>query len=184
MLALRGAFRFYGSPDPARANAEQGHHPLWPRSPGPSGAAKPDRRIAATISSSVKSGCWATRASSAFACSSNGDLLPPVGFALALPVSRHRCNHFTAELGHRLKLSAASRRDAPASTASITRSRKSSEYGFGIARTPQRTNQCSQTRPPTRSWESLRFSSAGKCSSIRAIDQFRKTLPSRAFWIH
>jgi hypothetical protein len=31
-------------------------------------------RIAATISSSVKSGCWATRASSAFACSSNGDL--------------------------------------------------------------------------------------------------------------
>src|SRR5271168_2037137 len=94
-------------------------------------------RIVATISSSVKSGCWATRASSAFACFSNGDLLPPVGFALALPVSRHRCNHFTAELGHRLKLSAASRRDAPASTASITRSRKSSEYGFGIAWTPK-----------------------------------------------
>ena len=47
-------------------------------------------------------------------------------------------NHFTAELGHRLKLSAASRRDAPASTASITRSRKSSEYGFGIAWTPKR----------------------------------------------
>jgi DNA-directed RNA polymerase specialized sigma24 family protein len=60
-----------------------------------------------------------------------------VDFALALPVSRHRCNHFTAELGHRLKLSAASRRDAPASTASITRSRKSSEYGFGIAWTPK-----------------------------------------------
>ena len=94
-------------------------------------------RIAVTISSSVKSGCRATSASSAFACSSNGDLLPPVGFALALPVSRHRCNHFTAELGHRLKLSAASRRDAPASTASITRSRKSSEYGFGIAWTPK-----------------------------------------------
>jgi hypothetical protein len=36
-----------------------------------------------------------------------------------------------------LKFSAASRREAPASTASITRSRKSSEYGFGIAWTPK-----------------------------------------------
>jgi uncharacterized membrane protein len=59
-------------------------------------------------------------------------VLPPLAFALALPLSRQRCNHFTAELGLRLKLSAASRRDAPASTASITRSRKSSEYGFGV----------------------------------------------------
>jgi ribosomal protein S7 len=41
--------------------------------------------------------------------------------------SRQRCNHLTAELALRLKLSAASRRDAPAATASITRSRKSSE---------------------------------------------------------
>jgi hypothetical protein len=53
------------------------------------------------------------------------DLFDRVDFALALPVSRQRCNHFTAELGHKLKLSAASRRDAPASTASITRSRPS-----------------------------------------------------------
>jgi hypothetical protein len=70
-------------------------------------------------------------------CTCNGEVLPPVGFALALPVSRHRCNHFTAELGLRLKFSAASRREAPASTASITRSRKSSEYGFGIAWAPK-----------------------------------------------
>jgi hypothetical protein len=105
-------------------------------------------RIAATISSSVKSSCSATTASSHFACSSNGDVLPRLGFALALPVSRQRCNHFTAELGLRLKLSAASRRDAPASIASITRSRKSSEYGFGIARVPQK-NRCCQTRPST-----------------------------------
>jgi hypothetical protein len=47
-------------------------------------------------------------------------------------------------------LSAASRRDAPAPTASITRSRKSSEYGFGIGRLSQKTNQCSQIRPPIR----------------------------------
>jgi hypothetical protein len=98
-------------------------------------------RIAATISSSVKSGCSATAASHS-ACFSNGDVLPPLAFALALPLSRQRCNHFTAELGLRLKLSAASRRDAPASTASITRSRKSSEYGFGIVWPPKKTNQC------------------------------------------
>jgi hypothetical protein len=80
--------------------------------------------IAATIS---------TIASSHSACASNGDVL-----------------HFTAELGLRLKLSAASRRDAPASTASITRSRKSSQYGFGIGRLSQKTNRCSQIRPPIR----------------------------------
>jgi len=51
----------------------------------------------------------------------------PLSFALAFPVSRQRCNHLTVELALRLKLSAASRRDAPATTASITRSRKSSE---------------------------------------------------------
>jgi hypothetical protein len=71
------------------------------------------------------SGRAATRANSHFACFSSGDVLLPLGFALALRVSR-RCNHLTAELALRPKLSAASRRDAPASTASITRSRKSS----------------------------------------------------------
>ena len=94
-------------------------------------------RIAVTISSSVKSGCSATSASSHPACSSNGDLLPPLGFALTLPVSCQRRHHFTAELGLRRKFSAASRRDAPDSIASITRSRKSSEYGFGIDRAPK-----------------------------------------------
>src|SRR5437660_11133694 len=43
-----------------------------------------------------------------------------LSFALVLPLSRQRCNHLTAELALRLKLSAASRRDAPATTASIT----------------------------------------------------------------
>src|SRR6266568_3415193 len=98
-------------------------------------------RIAATISSRVRSGCPPTRANSHSACFANGEVLPPLGFALALPVSRQRCNHFIAELALRLKLSAASRRDAPASTASITRSRKSSEYGLGIGLAPQTPNR-------------------------------------------
>jgi hypothetical protein len=49
-----------------------------------------------------------------------------------LPLSRQRCSHLTDELALISKRSAASRRDAPISTASITRSRKSPEYDRGI----------------------------------------------------
>ena len=41
-------------------------------------------RIAATISSSVKSGCPATSASKKSACRSSGEMLPPLGLA-AMP---------------------------------------------------------------------------------------------------
>jgi hypothetical protein len=80
-------------------------------------------RIAATISSSVKSDCWEIKANSQSACSSNGEILPPVGLAAILPVSSQRCSHFTAELALTSKQSAASRRDAPAITASSRRIR-------------------------------------------------------------
>ena len=46
--------------------------------------------IAATTSSRDKSGCLATRANNQFAHFSNGDVLPPLDFALALPVLRQR----------------------------------------------------------------------------------------------
>jgi hypothetical protein len=55
-------------------------------------------RIAATISSKVRSGCFATRVNSHSTCSSNGDVLPPLSFALAVPVSRQRSNRLTGEL--------------------------------------------------------------------------------------
>jgi hypothetical protein len=74
-------------------------------------------RIAATTSSSVKSGSSAINFSSQLACFSNGEVLPPLGFAVVLPVSRQRRIHLTAELGLTLKRSAASRRDAPSATA-------------------------------------------------------------------
>ena len=57
---------------------------------------------------------------------------PPVGLAAILPVSSQRCSHFTAELALTSKQPAASRRDAPAITASSRRNRKSREQGFGI----------------------------------------------------
>src|SRR5450756_2100673 len=71
-------------------------------------------------SSSVKSGCSLISISSQSACFSNGEILPPIGFAAILPVSCQRCIHLTAELGLTSNRSAASRRDAPVSTASST----------------------------------------------------------------
>ena len=53
---------------------------------------------------------------------SSGEMLPPVGLAATLPVSCQRCSHLIAELALTSNQSAASRRDAPAITASSTRS--------------------------------------------------------------
>ena len=50
-------------------------------------------RIVATISSSVMSGRSAISSSRNSACFSNGDVLPPLGFAATLPVSPKRCAH-------------------------------------------------------------------------------------------
>src|SRR5271155_6240489 len=59
-------------------------------------------------------------------------MLPPLGLAAMLPVACRRCIHLIAELALTSYHSAASRRDAPDSTASTTRSRNSKEHGFGI----------------------------------------------------
>jgi hypothetical protein len=104
-------------------------------------------RIAITISSNVKFGLSATKASSHCACSSNGDLLPPLGFAAMLPVVHHRCIHLTPELALTSRLSAASRRDAPDSAASIKRTRRSWEHGFGIVRLHKRNDALRLAHP-------------------------------------
>jgi hypothetical protein len=56
-------------------------------------------RIAATISSSVMSGRSAISPSKNSACRSNGEVLPPLGFAAMLPVSSNRCTQITTTLG-------------------------------------------------------------------------------------
>jgi hypothetical protein len=66
------------------------------------------------------------------ACASKGEILPPLGFGAMLPVACRRCIHLIAELGLTSNQSAASRRDAPDSTAFTTRSRNSKGHGFGI----------------------------------------------------
>ena len=112
--------------------------------------------MAARISSRVKSGCLAIRAKIQSECSSNGETLPPLRFGAALPVSLQRWHHRITELTPTLKISAISRRDAPLSTASTARSRKSVEYGLGIDLAPQ-TNQFPQIRLGDSGWESLRI---------------------------
>jgi hypothetical protein len=94
-------------------------------------------RIAATISSSVKSGWSAINTSKKSACASRGEMLPPLGLGAILPVSCCRCIHLMAELGLTANHSAASRRDAPDAMASTTRSRNSKEHGFGIDPPPK-----------------------------------------------
>ena len=66
--------------------------------------------------------------------------LPPLGLASTLPVSLQRRHHRITELTPTSNTSATSRRDAPLSTASTARSRKSVEYGFGIDLAPRRIN--------------------------------------------
>jgi hypothetical protein len=72
---------------------------------------------------------------------SSGEMLPPLGLAAMLPVSFKRCIHLIAELALTSTHSAASRRDAPASTSRSTRIRKSSEQGLGIDPL-QKSTQC------------------------------------------
>src|SRR5215472_3104336 len=96
--------------------------------------------MAARISLRVKSGCLATSVKSHYECSSSGEVLPPLGLASTLPVSLQRRHHRITELTPTSNTSATSRRDAPLSTASTARSRKSVEYGFGIDLAPRRIN--------------------------------------------
>ena len=60
-------------------------------------------RIAATISSSVKSGCSAISASKKSACFSSGEMLPPVGLAATLPVFAPALHPFDSRAGAHLE---------------------------------------------------------------------------------
>src|SRR6516164_1420315 len=66
--------------------------------------------------------------------------LPPRGFGSLEPSSCQRCTHLIAALILTSNKSAASRRDAPASTVPITRSRRSPEYDCGIVGPHRRIN--------------------------------------------
>jgi hypothetical protein len=126
-------------------------------------------RIAAITSSNVISGCLATSVSNQSAHFSNGETLPPLGFATALLSSCQRRSQLITELGLTSKRSAASRRDAPASTAPIARSRKSLEYGLGIANLAKKgINACRLAHLTTLG--NPRFHPGGICSSAANLN--------------
>src|SRR5262245_2078556 len=70
-------------------------------------------RIAKTTSSSVRSGCFSIRPNRKSACFSNGEMLPPRGWAAQRPVCRKHLTQITAVLALTANSSAASRREAP-----------------------------------------------------------------------
>ena len=108
-------------------------------------------RSSAIVSSRVRSGCLAITANISVANSSSGETLPPRGFGVALLWSRQRCSHLTADATLTSKRSAASRRDAPAATASITRCRGSPAAPLAPAR---KENQCTKSPSSLPVWES------------------------------
>src|SRR5258708_36539913 len=65
-------------------------------------------RIAVTASSNVRSGCSAINANNQPACFSNGETLPPLGFAAQLPSARQRRSQLITELGLTSKSAATS----------------------------------------------------------------------------
>jgi hypothetical protein len=74
-------------------------------------------RIVKTTSSSVRSDCFSIRSSRKSACFSKGEMLPPRGLAAQRPVSRKHLTQIMAVLAVTSNSSAASRREAPPSTA-------------------------------------------------------------------
>jgi hypothetical protein len=86
-------------------------------------------RSAETISFSVRSDCSLMRTRICRECFSNGEVLPPRAMGSEVPFSRKRCTHRIAELTLTSNCSAASRRDPPSSTKSMTRILNSPGYG-------------------------------------------------------
>src|SRR5665213_1403127 len=106
-------------------------------------------RIAATASSNVRSGCSAISVNNQPACFSNGETLPPLGFAAELPSSLQRRSQLITELGLTSKSPATSCREEPPSTIAIARARRSFEYGLGIPQSFQKESGATLAHPLT-----------------------------------
>src|SRR5216683_1610942 len=90
-------------------------------------------------------GSWTSTLEKGATSSGAGSAAPPI-----YPLCCQRCTHLTAELALTANRSPAARREAPSATASITRSRKSSEHGLGIAHPPSAMPQESLIQPGLR----------------------------------
>jgi len=75
-------------------------------------------------------------------------LLPPIRSGCTVPRRRQRCISLIAKLGLTSYWAAVARRDAPASTARTTRSRKSTEYGRAMHGWPPRSSRQFESQQP------------------------------------
>src|SRR6185437_7244608 len=101
-----------------------------------------------SISASVRSGSFATRSLSQPPCGSSGELLPPRGRALTLPVCASSVVQRIAEAGLTLKRAAACRRELPAATSATTRDRRSSECAAPMSASPNQEASWTHMPPP------------------------------------
>src|SRR5664280_724975 len=117
------------------------------------------RRVARSLSDGK-----ALSANNQPACFSNGETLPPLGFAAELPSSLQRRSQLITELGLTSRSAATSCREAPPSTIAIARTRRSSEYGLAITLSFQKESRApdSLIRRPL---GIPRFEAGGICSS-------------------
>ena len=137
-------------------------------------------RIVVTVSSNVRSGCSAISANNQLAYFSNGETLPPLGFAAELPSSFQLRSQLITELGLASRSAATSCREAPPSTIAIARARRSSEYGLAIPKSFEK-DQGRQTRSSADLWESPRFDPDGICSSgDRPSHRWHNQLPAKS----
>jgi hypothetical protein len=138
--------------------------------------------IAVTASSNVRSGCSAISANNQPACFSNGETLPPLGFAAELPSSLQRRSQLITELGLTSRSAATSCREAPPSTIAIARTRRSFEYGLAITLSFQKESGAPDS-PIRRPLGIPRFEPGGICSSRASIGPDYPDLP-RAEALH
>ena len=122
-------------------------------------------RSSATVSTKVRSGCWAIRSSICSANSSSGETLPPRGFGTALLLSCQRCSHFTPN--------SRSPRNVQPSRAATHRLQQlrlrvpaDHQNRTSASPAPATENQCTKIRSSLTLWESRRFKSGGNRYSI------------------
>jgi hypothetical protein len=97
----------------------------------------------------VRSGAAATKARTRSPCAARvARLLPPIRSGCTVPRRRQRCSSLTTKLMLTSYLAAVARRDAPASTARTTRSRRPTEYGRAIHRWPPSPSSKFESQQP------------------------------------
>ena len=114
----------------------------------------------ATVCIKVRSGCSAITANTRAAHFSSGDTLPPRDFGAALPLSRQRCSHLTAELTltSNAQPPHAAMRPSPRLRSRVPAGHQNRTLA---SPTPEKENQCPKTRSSITLWESRRFKSIG-----------------------